>query len=261
MGNDVFSGDDAIGLHTGTIPFRPIQCDGEPIRLFIYNRNIRDVEIANNWLSSVSGRAVACGLARPRSAETDLTAMVENIRAREIFGRQGGQAASLVVNCIPRRPLAIFPGDTCPSAGTAAMDPLLFPTRAPQVRNVHFSNMNLFVDLALQPDGIPVQQAARIYTEDIGSVEDITFENITIQTLCISTCGWTPENQPKEMLQIERSGLNCEHFIFDPVTGGFVSSGFTQIGVSHRNFQVTVQGCQFIDDTGSFATAWSRRFN
>ena len=255
IGNDVFSGDDAIGLYTGTVPFRNSFCDREPRRLFIYNRNIRDVEILNNQLGSVSARAIGCGLARPRDFESDLTAVVENVRARFIRGRQGGQAGSLVVNCIPRRPIPIFEGEACPTAEAVSKNPELFPQRKPQVRNILFADMLLTVDLGLQLDGIPVQQAVRIYTEDIGSVENVSLKNIDVRTICDENCSWPIADQPKELLQVKRAGVICENFEIDPETGGLVSTGFVPVGISHRNFDICISGCQFIDETSSFLNA------
>jgi hypothetical protein len=257
MGNHVYSGDDCVGLFTGTIPYFLADCENERRRLFIFNRNIRDVEVDNCRLSCNWGRAVSCGLARPRSDEADLTAVVENIRARNIVGRQGGEPESLSVICVPRPPMAIYPGQECPTAEMAADDPLLFPDRPPQVRNVHFSDMQLTVDVSLQAAELPVQQAIKIYTEDVGSVENILIDNITIWTVCQGPCEWSDDDRPKNLLQVRRAGLLCEHFVIDPETGQYVSDGFSQVGISHRNYQIKVANCRFFDNTGSFLHSYN----
>lgn len=257
MENNVYAGDDGIGLYTGTIPLRTSTCDdGKRRRLFIYNRNIRDVEIFNNQLSTNWGRAVACGLARPRSREADLTAVVENIRARHIFGKQGGAAGSLTINCIPRPTLEILPGDQCPTTKEALADPKLFPDRSPQIRNIDFSDMLLTVDLANQPEGFPVQQAVRVYSESIGSVENITISDITLRVVCDGPCDWLKEDQPKNLLEIRRGGLLCEIFELNQNSGELVFSGFAQVGLSHRNFNVRIENCLFLDETDSFLSAY-----
>ena len=257
FGNHVYSGDDGIGLFAGTIPNFLFDCGAEPKRLFIYNRNISDVEIYNNRLSSNSGRAIACGLARPRSHESDLTCTVTNVRARNIVGKLGGEAAALTVMCSPRRPFAILPGQSCPTAAMAAADPELFEHRPPQVSNIQYANMFLTVDIGNPFNHRPIQHAVRLYSESVGSMASVLVNNVTVWSVNSTGRSWSAENRPVDLLSIRRAGVVCEHFGIDPQTGEEYSTGFSAIGISNRNFNLRIKNCRFFDNTGSFANAAS----
>lgn len=252
FGNHVYSGDDGIGLFAGTIPEFRFNCATEPKRLFIYNRNISDVEIYNNRLSSNSGRTVACGLARPRSFDSDLTSTVTNVRARNVVGRLGGAASALAIVCSPRRPMRIVAGQQCPTASEAASDSALFPTRAPQIRDIQFANMFLTVDIGNPFNVRPVQHAVRLYSEDVGSLDSILVNNVTIWTINSTGREWPEEDRPVNLVSIARAGLLCQHFDIDPVTGEEVATGFSTVGISNRNFNLRVKNCNFFDNTGTF---------
>lgn len=259
MGNQIISGDDSIGLFTGTIPSNVNPCNGDVRLQFQYNRNIGQVEIYNNRLSSLAARAVACGLSRPRRAASDLTATVSDIRARNIVGRQSGGTSSLSVVANPRAPRMYFPGDVRPTAAEALDDPDLFPDRLPQVFAVKYEKMFLSIDVSRQSNGRPPQYGVRIYSEDIGSLQNITLSELRIVSTCSSPeeCDWDFADRPKALLQIERAGLLNNIMVPDANNPDeFVSAGFEAVGLSNRNFEINVFDSVFLDGNQFFSIGY-----
>ena len=168
MCNDVLTGDDGIGLFTGEV--RTFQSTGQ--NLAIYNRDISSVECFNNRLDSIGARAFACGVVAFSELATAkrLTAKVQNIRCRNFVGRCGGENQMITVNCAP-------------STNHHALAFGMTAVRDPQVRNILIQNGNVKgkgyqqTGYKLPPKGIFV------LTADVGSVEDVFFQNIKVSNV------------------------------------------------------------------------------
>ena len=176
MSNEVLAADDGLGLFTGT---NPIFKSGQPIA--DYDRNISDVEAYNNIFDSVGARCVALGHAVPRTENVRLTSTVSDIRIRNFIGVCGGIHPQLQVQSIPGRgPNLVFvetesqvfdillqnaslEGYEFPEPGTE--DPL----------HPGYFGGSLEEEPRLPPFGI------RVFTNDVGSVKDTRFENISVE--------------------------------------------------------------------------------
>ena len=168
MCNDVLAGDDGIGLFTGELRKFP----GTDVNLAIYNRDISAVECFNNRLDSEGARAFACGVVSysDEASPRRLTSKVEDVRCRNFVGRCGGGNQMIGVISVPA-----LNNLNLPFGVTAVQEP--------QIRRILIQNGNVkgkryeLTGFMRPPKGISV------YTADVGSVEDVYFQNIKVSNV------------------------------------------------------------------------------
>ena len=174
MSNEVLAGDDGLGLFTGTND--TFDADGDP-PIACFNRNISDVEVYNNKFDSVGARCVGLGLAVPRDDVT-MTNTVSRIRIRNFTGLCGGIHPQLIVICVPgsEQPVDIDAPEQIRDVllQNAFLEGYRFPQ--PGIEDpLHpgYCGGSLQEQPRLPPYGM------RVFTDDVGSVRNVRFENIS----------------------------------------------------------------------------------
>ena len=176
MSNRVLGGDDGLGLFTVTNP--TFTSTGEPIASF--DRDIRYVEAYNNIFDSVGARCVALGHANPRTVNTRLISTVSDIRIRNFIGVSGGIHPLLhVQNRIERGADSDFVQTDSQVFNillqNASLEGYEYPL--PNIEDpIHpgYLGGSLEELPRLPPFGL------RVLTSGVGSVKNVTFENITV---------------------------------------------------------------------------------
>ena len=225
MCNDVFVGDDGIGLYTGEDP----TIWGFPVNQVIYNRNIVDVECFNNRLDSAGARAFACGLVSFAAVDDQprrLTSKVENVRCRNFVGRCGGENAMIAVDCAP---LTNARARTVPFGDA--------PAQESQVRNILIQNGNVKGSRYTLTGGLRPPRGLTVFTTDVGSVEDVLFQNIKVSNV---ESHFGPDGtlqQASVILEVRKSRWDL---VTDPDTGEFTVFAPED---GHNNKNVRFEDC------------------
>lgn len=235
--NDIYSGDDSVGVFTGTIP----DFCGTG-RLPFSHRNVSEVEVYNNILDSKFGRSIAGGITVPRRENQNcgfdlpvirLETTCHTVRGRNSVGRMGGNSACLSVVCFPRT--------------NEEDNPPIDETVRAQVWNFQFKKMHLTADLDIpkpvnqgepsKPQWQQKRSAVEVVTFDVGSVKNIFFDGITVEVDGLRNPNWIG---PQQMIRIHKLGYPA---------------------FRHQNRNIQIRNSSFADEENAFVNFYNIHTN